>query len=134
MSTASCRWASSSRQRSTIEIAVVSPTDVALRPRPGELRDVAACGPSVQVTLLEVDPTVAPGEAGLVGGLAEGCPAKRHVGSRDGAGLELGASRWKRDRSPKCLAPGEESQDLRPGRAEGAVARAELREGWRRER
>src|SRR5207245_6846865 len=49
-------------------------------------------------------------------------------------GLELRAAGWKRDRSPEVVAFGEEFQDLRPGRTEGAVARAVLREGGRRER
>src|SRR5438445_1547710 len=122
-------------KRSIVAIAVVaSPTDVALRPRPGKPCHAAACHPSVQVTLLEMDPTIAAGEASLVSGLAEGCPAKRHVGGGDGAGLELRASSWKRDGCAKRIASREAIQDLTSSHPEGAVTRAVLWERRRRER
>src|SRR5205823_9383039 len=94
--------------------------DIVLRLDPCLLGDEPACDSGVQVTLLEVDPTIAPGEARLAGGLAERCPAKCHIAGRDGSGLELRAAGWKRDRSPEVVAFGEEFQDLRPGRTEGA--------------
>src|SRR5438309_1365006 len=76
--------------------ALNQPADVALGPGPRKLGNVAACGSSVQVTLLKVDATISPGEAGLVRRVAEGCPAKRQVAGRHGAGLELRAPGWKR--------------------------------------
>src|SRR5207253_9919265 len=65
------------------------PCDVALSPGPSKMGDAAAGGSSDQVSLLEVDPAVAPGEAGLVRRVAEGFPMKRHIAGRDGSGLEL---------------------------------------------
>src|SRR5713226_5656753 len=105
------------RPHEDLAAALNQPADVAVRPGPRKLGDVAACGSSVQVTLLKVDATISPGEAGLVRRVAEGCPAKRQVAGRHGAGLKLRAPGWKRDRPPEPVAPSEESQDLCPGRA-----------------
>ncbi len=55
----------------------VPSTDVPFCLGPRVPGDAAAGGPSIQVTLLEVDATIAPGEAGLVGGLAERWPVQR---------------------------------------------------------
>src|SRR5438309_7477321 len=95
--------------------------EVASRPRPGELSDPAACGSSLQVSLLKVDAPVTPGEASLVRGVAEGRPAKRQVTGRHRSSFELRAACSKGNRRAEAVAPRKESQDLRAGCAERAV-------------
>src|SRR3989442_13330194 len=95
---------------------VLSPADVALRLRPRLPGDPAAGRPGVQVPLLEVDPTIAAGEAGPVWGPGESFPPKRQFSGPDGARLELPATRGERDRSPATSGFGKTILAFRPRR------------------
>src|SRR5437016_6268267 len=88
---------------------------------PGAAGSLPAGCSRVEVSLLEVDPAVAPRDARLVGGLAEGRPGEREVAGRDGARLEARAAGGEGHRGSEDVAAGEEAQDLCARGAEVAV-------------
>ena len=83
---------------------------------------------SDQVSLLEVNPTVATGEPGLLGCLGKGCPGEGDISGRSRSRLDPRGPCWQDSRRSKAVAAGKVLEDCCCAGTDSAVGRTKLRE------
>src|SRR5438128_1200699 len=108
--------------------------DVCLRLVPGLGGQHATHVPGVEVALLEVNATVAPRDACLIGRVREGGVGQGQILRRNRPRFYAGASGGERHGESEAVRSGEAPQDLGAGGAERAVPRTVLGERRRGER
>ena len=85
------------------------------------LPNAPAQGSSNEVSLFEVNPTVATGDASLIGRLGEGCPGEGDSAGRSLSRLDARRPSWQDGRRAKVVAAGKALENVCFGGTDGAI-------------